>query len=60
MTEGQDIKVIWKRGNKTIDTKTKKIDQAQPRAEFNDRFQMKTILEFDSLRRQFIKKKSEL
>jgi hypothetical protein len=27
---------------------------------FNEKFQMKTLLDYDSLRRQFVKKKSDL
>ena len=47
-------------GNKTIDTKTKLIDPSSPIAVFNDKFQMKTVLDYDFLRRCFIRKKSEL
>ena len=55
-----EILIIWKRSNKTIDTKTKSIDRGQPLAVFNEKFQMKTVLEYDALRRQFVKKKSDL
>lgn len=47
-------------GQKSIDTKTKLLDKVTPLAVFNEKFQMKTVLEYDFLRRQFIKKKSEL
>jgi len=47
-------------GTKSIDTKSKVLDKVTPLAVFNEKFQMKTVLEYDFLRRQFIKKKSEL
>ena len=55
-----NVLIIWKRGNKTIDTRSRTIDKTQPLALFNEKFQMKTVLDFDSLRRQFVKKRSDL
>ena len=58
--EPLDILIIWKRGTKTIDTRPRKIDKDRPQAIFNEKFQMKTQLDFDGFRRQFVKKRSDL
>ena len=60
ITQATDVLVLWKRGAKTIDTKIKQLSPAITEALFNEKFQMKTQLEFDPLRRQFARKKSDL
>ena len=55
-----DVLVLWKRGAKTIDTKVKQLSPANPEAVFNEKFKMNTQLDYDSLRRQFARKKSDL
>ena len=60
VTEPISVLIIWKRGTKTIDTRSRQIDKGTPLALFNEKFQMKTVLDYDSLRRQFVKKRSDL
>ena len=55
-----DVFILWKRGAKSIDTKVKKIGENENTAVFNEKFQMKTAIEWDSLRNKFGKKKSIL
>lgn len=56
-----DVFILWKRGAKSIDTKVKKIGENEGNtAIFNEKFQMKTAIEWDSLRNKFGKKKSIL
>ena len=45
--EPTEVFIQWQRGGKHIDTKVKDIDPSQSSAIFNDKFQMKTVLEFD-------------
>ena len=44
-------------GTKKIDTRSRQIDPSKSQAFFNEKFQMKTALDYDVLRHQFIKKK---
>ena len=55
-----NVLVLWKRGKNTIDTKIKQVGPGQPVAMFNEKFQMKTQLEYDTLKRQYVRKKSDL
>ncbi len=55
-----NVLVLWKRGKNTIDTKVKQVAPGQPVALFNEKFQMKTQLEYDTLKRQYVRKKSDL
>jgi len=55
-----DLVVIWKRGEKTIDTRVKTYIPGDTSVVFNEKFQMKTVLDYDSFRKQFVKKKSDL
>ena len=55
-----DIVILWKRGSKKIDTLIKHISPENNQCVFNEKFQMKTQLEWDSLRNQFRPKKSTL
>jgi hypothetical protein len=54
------IVILWKRGTKKIDTQVKPISPEKPNSIFNEKFQMKTQLEWDSLRNIFRKKSSDL
>ena len=47
VTEPTEVFIEWQRGGKHIDTKVRDIDENQPNAIFNEKFQMKTVLEFD-------------
>lgn len=55
-----DVTVLWKRGAKTIDTKVKQLSPSVCEAVFSEKFQMKTQLDFDMIRKQFARKKSDL
>ena len=55
-----DVIVLWKRGAKTIDTKVKQLSPSVSEAVFSEKFQMKTQLDFDMIRKQFARKKSDL
>jgi len=55
-----DILILWKRGNQSIDTKEQKIGPEKPNAVFNEKFRMKTAIDWDSLRNKFGKKKALL
>ena len=55
-----NVLVLWKRGKNTIDTKVRQVGPGQPVAMFNEKFQMKTQLEYDTLKRQYVRKKSDL
>ncbi len=48
--EAMDIVILWKRGNKKIDTQVKPISPSTQVSVFNEKFQMKTQLEWDVLR----------
>ena len=48
--EPMSIVILWKRGNKKIDTQVKAVEKGKPEAIFNEKFQMKTQLDWDSLR----------
>lgn len=58
--ESMNIVILWKRGTKKIDTQVKPISKDKPYSIFNEKFQMKTQLEWDSLRNIFRKKGSDL
>ena len=60
VSESMDIAILWKRGSKKIDTLIKQISPENNQCVFNEKFQMKTQLEWDSLRNQFRPKKSTL
>ena len=45
--EGTDLTIYWMRGGKKIDTRTKQANQGMCR--FNEKFMMKTSLEFDTI-----------
>jgi len=70
LKETFSVQILWKRGKltysltaigaKSIDTKVKTIGPENPEAVFNEKFQMKTAIDWDSLRNKFGKKKSIL
>mmetsp|Transcript_21755 Transcript_21755/g.15582 ORF Transcript_21755/g.15582 Transcript_21755/m.15582 type:complete len:89 (+) Transcript_21755:62-328(+) len=60
VTEPKEVQILWKRGSKSIDTKLQMITPEDGVAVFNEKFQMKTAIEWDSLRNKFGKKKSIL
>lgn len=55
-----DLVIIWKRGAKTIDTKVAQVSAEQPQAMFNEKFEMKTQLDYDPISMKFLRKKSDL
>jgi hypothetical protein len=48
------VTVYWKRGEKRIDTKTKQVTKGQ--AVFNEGFAMKTVLDFNRERNEYLPK----
>ena len=58
--ENIDVVILWKRGTKKIDTAVKPVSPQENTAVFNEKFQMKTQLEWDGLRHQFRPKRSTL
>ncbi|CDW73810.1 UNKNOWN [Stylonychia lemnae] len=58
--EPTEVYIEWQRGGKHIDTKSRDIDPSQSSAMFNEKFQMKTVLEFDPSTNLFLKKHSVL
>ena len=55
-----DVTVLWKLGAKTIDTKVKQHSSSVSEAVFSEKFQMKTHLDFEMIRKQFASKKSDM
>ena len=59
--EPTEVFIEWQRGSKHIDTKVKELDpQQQHLVVFNEKFQMKTALEYDLINKEFLSKKSVL
>lgn len=74
--DAMEILIVWKRGKflklfikefdflgtKKIDTRSKLLDPSSgnSQAVFNEKFQMKTVLDYDAVHRMFLKKKSDL
>lgn len=44
-------------GAKHIDTKVREVDIANPRALFNEKFQMKTVIDYDNANQKYVSKK---
>ena len=55
-----DVVVIWKRGTTTIDTKVKQLGPDVTEAVFNDKYEMRTQMDYDNLLKKFPMKKSNL
>lgn len=56
----QAFKVYWIRGKRKIDTKVAVVREDTQTAKFNDKFQMKTVLQYDEESQQFRDKPSIL
>lgn len=52
--------MLWKRGKRAIDTKKKELGPTLPKAKFNDKFEMKTNMDYDQTIQKFTKKSSIL
>ena len=55
-----DVLILWKQRTKAIDTKVQRLSPTQPVAIFEEKFQMKTAIDWDSIRGKFAKKQSIL
>ena len=60
LEDPMEVYIEWQRGEKHIDTKAKDIDPTINIATFNEKFQMKTGLDYDVATKQFLPKKSVL
>lgn len=58
--EPTEVYIEWQRGGRSIDTKVKDIDPSSNMGIFNEKFQMKTALDFDAGSNMFLSKKSVL
>ena len=58
----QDVEtqILWMRGSKKIDTRVKVLSAEKGSASFNEKFQMKTSLDYNADLQKFIGKKSTL
>lgn len=52
--------ILWKQRTKAIDTKVQKLGPEKPMAIFDEKFQMKTAIDWDNIRGKFTKKQSIL
>ena len=57
---GEAFKIYWTRGKRKIDTRTAVAKQDTQIAKFSDKFQMKTVLQYDEERDEFKPKHSDL
>lgn len=55
-----DLIILWKQRTKAIDTKVQRLGPTQPKAIFDEKFQMKTAIDWDNIRGKFAKKQSIL
>ena len=55
-----DVVVLWKRGKRAIDTRKKQLGPTISKANFKDKFEMKTNMDFDQIANKFIRKSSVL
>ena len=55
-----DVVVLWKRGKRAIDTRKKQLGPTISKANFKDKFEMKTNMDFDLIANKFIRKSSVL
>jgi hypothetical protein len=55
-----EVYIEWQRGTNMIESKVKELDATLPSALFNDKFQMKTSLEYDQTNAIYLPKKSVL
>ena len=52
--------ILWKQRTKAIDTKVQRLGPDRPHAIFDEKFQMKTAIDWDNMRGKFAKKQSIL
>ena len=52
--------ILWKQRTKAIDTKVQRLGPDRPLAIFDEKFQMKTAIDWDNMRGKFAKKQSIL
>ena len=52
--------ILWKQRTKAIDTKVQRLGPERPMAIFDEKFQMKTAIDWDNMRGKFAKKQSVL
>jgi len=55
-----DVLILWKQRTKAIDTKVQRLGPDKPMAIFDEKFQMKTAIDWDNIRGKFAKKQSIL
>ena len=55
-----DVLILWKQRTKAIDTKVQRLGPDRPLAIFDEKFQMKTAIDWDTVRGRFAKKQSIL
>ena len=60
LTQNIDVLILWKQRTKAIDTKVQRLGPNQPKAIFDEKFQMKTAIDWDNIRGKFAKKQSIL
>ena len=53
---GEAFKIYWTRGHRKIDTRTAILRSDTQTAKFNDKFQMKTVLQYDEENDEFKEK----
>ena len=60
LTTQVDVLILWKQRTKAIDTKVQRLGPDRPMAIFDEKFQMKTAIDWDNMRGKFAKKQSIL
>ena len=60
LTTSLDVLILWKQRTKAIDTKVQRLGPNRPTAIFDEKFQMKTAIDWDNMRGKFAKKQSIL
>lgn len=60
LTSTVDVLILWKQRTKAIDTKVQRLGPDRPLAIFDEKFQMKTAIDWDNMRGKFSKKQSIL
>lgn len=60
LTQPIDVLILWKQRTKAIDTKVQRLGPDHPMAIFDEKFQMKTAIDWDNMRGKFAKKQSIL
>ena len=60
LSQNIDVLILWKQRTKAIDTKVQRLGPERPMAIFDEKFQMKTAIDWDNMRGKFAKKQSVL